>query len=373
MNEDVLILEKIDAWITGRMTENEKIAFEKELKSNPELHDLFQSQLDTYENFQLYGRRIELKKQLNKFHKEMLDEGIPPYKEAKTEKPPKRKVKKFNFTKLAVAASILLLLGWSFTFFSTYLKSLEESQSVHYKQLRRDLDKIKKYQSEILQDIHSADEEKNAPPVKANCSGSGFAISDNGYLVTSYHVVKGAKGIIVERSYDETVYPAKVVYKDKQRDLAILKIVDTTFTGFGNLAYTINESYLADLGERVYTLGFPKEDVVYGEGSISSSTGYEGDTTSYQISVPVNPGNSGGPLLDEKGQVIGIISGKHMGVESAAFAVKSQYLLQIIEELKADSLAEPINLPKYNQLKSLKRPQQIKKLKDNVFIIKVYS
>ncbi|MFN6945991.1 MAG: S1C family serine protease [Cytophagaceae bacterium] len=373
MNEDVKIIDTIDSYLKGNLSGEEMIAFEKELSENPEFKKIFNEQLEVWENFKIYGRRIELKKQLNIIHDEMNDNEILEYRSYKHPKIKKSFRRSINLSKLSIAASILIFLGASFFVISNYMKSLEESQSVYYKQLRRDLDKIKKFQSEILNDIHSTEAKKETnPSLQANFSGSGFAISPNGYLITSYHVVKGAQRIYVENTHTEQEFEVKVVYRDKLRDLSLLKIIDTSFSGFTHLPYIIT-SHPADLGEKVYTLGYPKEDIVYGEGSISSSTGFEGDTTSYQISVPVNPGNSGGPLIDEKGQIIGVISGKHMGVESAAFAIKSQYLLNLIDELEGDTLNEPIILNRHNQLKDLKRPQQLKKLKDNIFIIKVYN
>lgn len=162
---------------------------------------------------------------------------------------------------------------------------------------------------------------------------------------------------------------SKEVYSDKSSDLAILKITDPDFTSAVRVPYgfKIRES---DLGESVYTLGFPREDMVFGEGSISSKSGFEGDTTAYQISIPVNPGNSGGPLLDDKGNLIGIITGKNTAVEGAAFAIKSRYLLQMIDSIPADS--EPVLLPSKNYVKELKRPDQIKQLQQLIFNVKVY-
>ena len=155
-------------------------------------------------------------------------------------------------------------------------------------------------------------------------------------------------------------------------DLAILRIKDAKFAGFGRLPYTF-KSGDADLGERVYTLGYPREDVVYGEGALSARSGFEGDTAFYQVSIPVNPGNSGGPLLDERGNLIGVVSGRQNDVQSAAFATKSSYLLRLVDSLDAAQPGMPYKLPKYNQLLGSNRPQQLKKLQDYVFVVKVFE
>ena len=125
------------------------------------------------------------------------------------------------------------------------------------------------------------------------------------------------------------------------------------------------------LGESVYTLGFPREDIVYGEGSVSSRTGYEGDSASYQVSIPVNPGNSGGPLFDQNGFLIGMISGKQTEMDAAAFAVKSNYIKNRIDSLTSMSGAG--NTIRPNLLFGFSRPQQIKKLEGFVFNVKVYN
>jgi len=113
--------------------------------------------------------------------------------------------------------------------------------------------------------------------------------------------------------------------------------------------------------------------VVFGLGALTSATGYQGDTTEYQVSIPVNPGNSGGPLLDDKGNVIGIINAKQTQVAGAAFAVKSAYLLKAIQNIPSDSLSKSLTLNTKNTLAGLSRTQQLKKLKNYVFMVKVYN
>jgi S1-C subfamily serine protease len=130
---------------------------------------------------------------------------------------------------------------------------------------------------------------------------------------------------------------------------------------------------LAELGEKVYTLGYPREDLVFNDGSLSARSGFEGDTGFYQISIPVNPGNSGGPLLDDRGNLIGIISGRQADVQSAAFATKSTYLMRLVDSLATAKPAQPYNLPRFNQLTGSTRPQQLRKLQDFVFVVKVYE
>src|SRR5690606_35114594 len=189
-------------------------------------------------------------------------------------------------------------------------------------------------------------------------------------FVTSNHVIKGADSIYIENKNGNR-FKVVAVHKDIEHDLAILKVEDTNFTTFGSLPYTVSNSD-ADLGEKVYTLGFPREDMVFGEGSLSSQSGFEGDSAAYQISIPLNPGNSGGPLFDDRGNLIGVISGKQLDAQGAAFATKSTYLMQMAEQLKADS-ATRVTFNRYNNLTGRGRKHQIKKLKDFIYMVKVYN
>jgi S1-C subfamily serine protease len=153
------------------------------------------------------------------------------------------------------------------------------------------------------------DIQKNVPT-----SGTGFALSSDGYIVTNYHVIKGASNIVirgVEGDFSKT-YKAKLVIEDKNNDIAILKIDDITFKSFGIIPYVIsNKSY--DVGTSIFCLGYPLratmgDEVKLTNGIISSKSGFKGDITTYQITAPVQPGNSGGPLFDDKGDLMGIIN-----------------------------------------------------------------
>ena len=155
---------------------------------------------------------------------------------------------------------------------------------------------IKTYQDKILKGIKKDPNKVNSHAGSFN--GSAFVIAQNGYLVTSSHTLKTADSIVIENENGDR-YRVTPVFKSADYDLAILKIEDSRFTSFNKLPYSIGNR-ISDLGEKVFTLGFPRDEMVYGEGALSAQTGFFGDTTAYQISIPVNPGNSGGPLLDKQ-------------------------------------------------------------------------
>jgi len=134
-------------------------------------------------------------------------------------------------------------------------------------------------------------------------SGSGFFITEDGYFITNAHVVKNAHRVKIKQSGN--VLPAVVVREDALDDLALLKVAGN----FKPLGIATNE---VDLGQAVFTIGFPDirlqgTEPKYTDGKISSLNGLKDDPTEYQISVPVQPGNSGGPLVDANGNVEGVI------------------------------------------------------------------
>ena len=116
---------------------------------------------------------------------------------------------------------------------------------------KRRLDFIKEYPTKAMYDNAIA---KSQP---SSWSGSGFALG-NGYLVTNYHVVEDAKIINIKgiRGEFNNEYSAEVVATDKVNDIAILRINDSSFSGFGTIPYGVS-SKMADVGESIFVLGYP--------------------------------------------------------------------------------------------------------------------
>lgn len=204
-------------------------------------------------------------------------------------------------------------------------------------------------------------------------SGSGFALN-NGYICTNYHVIDGAKSIEIRGIQGDftTSYSAKAVASDKFNDLSILKIDDADFKGFGTIPYKV-KTLMADVGEEIFVLGYPMtatmgDEIKLTTGVVSSRTGFQGDVSLYQISAPIQPGNSGGPLFDSQGNLIGIISAKHKGAENVGYAIKASYLKNLMES----SLIEDI-LPINNTISSLPLTGKVQKVKNYVYFIKCSS
>jgi S1-C subfamily serine protease len=201
--------------------------------------------------------------------------------------------------------------------------------------------------------------------------GTGFLIDTKGYLVTNAHVVKDAEHVAVQSSSGKDLR-AKVIYSDLDKDIAILKITDKNFKPSSFIPYSIKRSS-GELAESIFTLGYSRKDndIVYGDGYIASKTGIDGDTLSCQITIAANKGNTGSPILNKNGEVIGILTKKENTVEGAVFALRSKYIIEALNALQKDSSYKNIKLPTSSALKGKDRTQQVKTIGDYVFMVKV--
>lgn len=200
-------------------------------------------------------------------------------------------------------------------------------------------------------------------------TGTGFALK-NGYIVTNNHVVEGASSILVQGINGTTVeYKAEVVAVDKNNDLALIRINDYRFDGFGSIPYSIKET-LCDVGSDVFVLGYPLtsymgEEIKLTNGIISSRSGYQGDVTTYQISAPVQPGNSGGPMFDKNGNVVGVVNAGIPGAENVGYAIKTSYLCNLINSSVSNAI-----IPRNNTISTMSLSEKVKVLRNYTFYIK---
>ena len=185
-------------------------------------------------------------------------------------------------------------------------------------------------------------------PVKA--TGTGFLITSDGYMLTAAHVVAEAEAIRVV--VVNTQQSAKIMRIDTANDVAILKVAGL----FSPIS--IASSKQAKLGHAIFTIGFPLTQLQgvspkLTRGDISSLNGFQDDPRVFQISSPIQPGNSGGPLVDENGNVIGLVAAKLSDAVTAEltgslpqnvnYALKSAYILPLLDSIPdlAGKLKEP--------------------------------
>lgn len=159
--------------------------------------------------------------------------------------------------------------------------------------------------------------------------GSGVVIDDRGFIATNYHVISGASEIRV-LTYDKTFYAADLIGYDNITDIAVLKVnASISELRFGN-------SNKVDVGERVIALGNPAGlSFTVTEGIVSAvhRKGPNNLDIYLQTDVPINPGNSGGPLVNANSRIVGINNFKIGGFEGLGFAIESNSVEEIADNI----------------------------------------
>jgi S1-C subfamily serine protease len=205
-------------------------------------------------------------------------------------------------------------------------------------------------------------------------SGSGFFVSTKGHILTNQHVIK--EGEIIKARKGNEFHVAKIIKQDLQNDLALLKIDSVTTKA---LSLRLDPSVRS--GESVIALGFPLSGILSDEphvttGIITALAGMGNDMRFLQMTTPVQPGNSGGPLLDEKGNVIGIVVSKFDALKFASatgdipqnvnFAINAR-IAQILLESQSIPIAS-------NEIdKQLSTADIVESVKDSLVLIQCES
>ncbi|HEX6847018.1 MAG TPA: trypsin-like peptidase domain-containing protein [Chitinophagaceae bacterium] len=372
--EDIQLLEAVERYIRGEMKPDERVHFEQLRKTNPEVdqmvveHTLFIHQMNEV------GELRKFKSTLHEVHTDLAEKGLINSDRLKGKAKVVYMWKKYRRV-ATIAASIagittltISLLVWSVT---------PKGSGDEVTKLSRELETQQRITNKLSNDIKTVAKTVNeeirkneTPVINYTTGGTGFLIDVKGYLVTNAHVVRGARNIAIEKPGGKE-FKAEVVYADDARDIAILKISDRKFKSPGSIPYAISKSP-AELAAPIFTLGYPDNKVVYGEGYLSSRTGIHGDTISCQVTMTANNGNSGSPILNKNGEVIGVLSGRQTNANTFVFATHARYIYAAIEELKKkDTAYNRIKIPTVSNIKNSGREQQVKKLEDYVYIVKV--
>ncbi len=198
-------------------------------------------------------------------------------------------------------------------------------------------------------------------------TGTGFLINES-LIITNYHVIKDAKKIELTNSVNNKEIELKLIGYDKANDLAILKPEQPLNKKKNPISITFTSQLQ---GKSIFVLGYPLvetmgKEVKLTNGIISSQNGFQDDITSYQISAPIQPGNSGSPVFSMEGKLIGIASSKHSEAEGVGYCIKTSYLKLLLE-----SYSISIDNTRGLELSKLKFEDKIKTLKDYVFNIQV--
>lgn len=363
--EQSQLTEFIEKYLKGEMTQPEQESFEEMRRNNAEFDQMVVEYATFLEQINTYGEIRRFKSTIYDIHQSLQEEG------AIGELKIKATARIINIWSryrrvVAVAASIAsitaLFISGMITLFSPKapLNDIEE--------LRRKVSSLEKQTTTYSAELTKF-QNKIEPGASVKFGGTSFMVDPNGYLITSAHVIKGAKKVYVQNKDGEN-FLADIVNTDPSTDLSVLKINDPDFKAPRMLPYGFRKS-ANELSESLFTLGYPKDEIVYNEGYLSALSGMNGDTLSCQISISANPGNSGGPVFNKFGEIIGVLNARQASANGVVFATKSKNIFRMLQNIKEDDADINIKINYKSSLKSLSRSQQVKQIQDHVYMVKV--
>jgi S1-C subfamily serine protease len=366
--DDILLLDTTERYLKGELGAQEKALFEELRKKDADVdqfvveHSMFLQQMEALADKRDFKHRLhDIHNKLSKAGE--VSEGVESQGKL---------VFLWNKYKrvTAIAATIA---GFTALFISALVIYFTPVPNKHeIVQLNRKIDQVMHNVRVQSNQLNNVLQSKVPVDEVATNGGTSFLVDNKGYLATNAHVIAGASSILVQNRRGEE-FKARIVHVDDAKDLAILKIDDKDFKPLGSLPYSIRKGS-AELGEQIFTLGYPRDEIVYNEGYMSAKTGFRGDTISCQIAVSANPGNSGGPVFNKNGEVIGMLSTTQIKAQGVVFAIKSRNVHQAIDSLKRiDTAFQRIKVPGVTNIKGMDRVQQVKQIEDCVFMVKSFS
>lgn len=367
--DDILLLDLTERYLRGELNNDEKVTFEQLRQQNADVdqmvveHGMFLHQITAY------GENRDFKQELHEIHNQLAEAGDlnDGHLTARG-----RVVLIWNKYRrvTGIAATIAGITALFISGLVTYFTPVRNKNEIV--QLNRKIDQVMHNVTVQGNQLNNVLQTKAPVNEVATKGGTSFLIDRKGYLITNAHVVAGSSTILVQNNKGQE-FKATIVLLDNIKDLAILKIDDEDYKPVAALPYSIRKNS-ADLGEQIYTLGYPRDEIVYNEGYMSAKTGFNGDTISCQIAVSANPGNSGGPVFNKNGEVIGVLSTAQIKAQGVVFAIQSRNVYQAIDDLrKQDTAYQKVKAPSVSNIKGMDRVQQIKQIQDCVYMVRSFT
>ncbi len=358
-------------WLSGSMSETDAAALKVKMETDAAFANEFQETINVISSFEGSGRQKRFRTMLRDIHDKQATQAQP------------KKAKQILFTPqlwrtAAVAATVALFIS-TLTFWG--LKSADKHTDAQYNTISREVDHIKKVQAlqQAEQNKLKADITKNnkpTPPVsEAKYTGTGFAVTNDGYIVTAWHVIndgKGAYDSVYVQTHDGQYYKANLVNFSAEHDVAILKVEKKGFRfAKGDVPYTFSTAK-AGLGSDIFTLGY-KDDITtqYSKGYISSRNGYDDNHMQYTLVLPVGHGQSGSPVVDDKGNILALLTAVGAEAEANTYAVSTKAIVDLVQAKIPDD--KSFHLPKANKLGHITRQQMVEKIETYTVSVKVYK
>ena len=200
---------------------------------------------------------------------------------------------------------------------------------------------------------------------------TGFAIDSNRFL-TCYHGVKEAEYKIYIKGLNgnfDIKYEAVIEHVDKNNDIAVLRLIDSTFkSDFNLIPLTVQNKEIA---EEVFVLGYPissimGEEIKITNGIINSTSGIAGNADSYQISAPIQHGNSGSPVFDKNGNLTGMVTSGISDANNVGYSLKYDAINKFLNKNSVKTFFD-----NENSIKDLSLTDKVKFLKKSIYLIEI--
>jgi S1-C subfamily serine protease len=249
----------------------------------------------------------------------------------------------------------------------TSVGAVQKEEAVKYMDKIAQITKLKENLASPINSISLETTAKKSSTTHATC----FLISSEGYLITNYHCIEKAKEIIIKGIDGDftTKYAVTVVAIDLSNDLALLKLSNKNLR-FSPLPFALKTTGILTT-EKIYAMGYPndtakEEELQMTEGTILAKSSIQGDVSKFQVSAAANAGNSGGPLIDEEGNVIGVVNTKSAVIDLAGYAIKASYLDAFLKSIEGFAYLNYINA-----LKSKSLTDKTAVLKNYIFMLEI--